>query len=94
MTRPLALLRPEPGWSASAATARAAGIAVVGHPLFAAEPVDWAAPAGEFDAVLAGSAAAFRLGGAPFEPERPAAELPGDARVVEVLVFGCKASQP
>lgn len=64
MTRPLALLRPEPGWSASAAAARAAGIEVIGHPLFGAERVPWTMPVGQFDAVLAGSGAAFRLGGA------------------------------
>ena len=64
MSRPLALLRPEPGWSASAAAARAAGIEVIGHPLFDAEPVPWTIPDGQFDAVLAGSGAAFRLGGA------------------------------
>lgn len=63
MTRPLALLRPEPGWSASAAAARASGMEVIGHPLFEAQPVPWAVPGGEYDAVLAGSATAFRLGG-------------------------------
>jgi uroporphyrinogen-III synthase len=63
MSRPLALLRPEPGWSASAAAAREAGIAVIGHPLFVAEPVAWSVPAGRFDAMLVGSANAFRLGG-------------------------------
>ena len=34
----------------------------------------------------------FRLGGVPFGPERPAADLPGDGHVVEVLVFGCEAT--
>jgi uroporphyrinogen-III synthase len=63
MTRPLALLRPEPGWSASAVAARAAGLEVVGRPLFAAEAVAWQLPARPFDALLAGSGAAFRLGG-------------------------------
>ncbi len=63
MSRPLALLRPEPGWSASATAARAAGIEVIGHPLFDAEPVLWEPPAGDFDALLVGSAAAFRRGG-------------------------------
>lgn len=63
MMRPLALLRPEPGWTASAAKARAAGLTVVGQPLFTAAPVGWQPPEGEFDALLAGSAAAFRLGG-------------------------------
>lgn len=64
MTRPLGLLRPEPGWSASAAAARSLGLEVVGHPLFLAEAIAWAPPAGEFDALLAGSGAAFRNGGA------------------------------
>jgi uroporphyrinogen-III synthase len=63
VTRPLALLRPEPGWSASAAAARQLGLEIVGHPLFQAEPVAWEAPGGAFDALLAGSAAVFRLGG-------------------------------
>ncbi len=34
----------------------------------------------------------FRLDGVPFGPERPAADLPADGRVVEVLVFGCEAT--
>lgn len=36
----------------------------------------------------------FRLGGVPFGPERPAAELPADGRVVEVLIFGCDSPRP
>ncbi len=36
----------------------------------------------------------FRLSGVPFGPERPAAELPADGRVVEVLAFGCDSPQP
>lgn len=63
MSRALALFRPEPGWSASAAIARSAGLAVVGHPLFEAEPLGWSIPDGEFDALLIGSAAVFRTGG-------------------------------
>lgn len=63
MTRPLALLRPEPGWRASAAAARERGIEVIGHPLFAAEPIAWDRPEGRFDALLAGSAAIFANGG-------------------------------
>lgn len=65
MTRPLALLRPEPGWTASATAARAAGIEVIGHPLFDAEPVAWQPPEEDFDALLVGSAAVFAHGGAP-----------------------------
>ena len=63
MSRPLALLRPEPGWSASAAAARALGLAVVGHPLLEAEALAWEKPDGEFDALLIGSGAVFRHGG-------------------------------
>lgn len=64
MTRPLALLRPEPGWSASALSARAAGLEVVGHPLARTMRICWEVPGGAFDALLVGSAAVFRCGGA------------------------------
>lgn len=64
MNRPLALLRPEPGWSVSAAAARGMGIEVAGHALFEAEALAWAPPAGTFDALLVGSAAVCRMGGA------------------------------
>lgn len=63
MTRALALLRPEPGWSSTAELASSRGFEVVGHPLFEAEPLDWTLPGGDFDALLAGSAAVFRHGG-------------------------------
>lgn len=63
MNRPLALLRPEPGWSASAAAARAAGLEVVGHPLFDAAPLAWSPPEDDFDGLLIGSAAVFAHGG-------------------------------
>lgn len=63
MSRPLAILRPEPGWSATAAAARAQGLRVIGRPLFVARPTDWEPPAGAFDALLAGSRAVFREGG-------------------------------
>jgi len=63
MTCPLVLLRPEPGWSATAAAVRSASIEVIGHPLFEAEPVVWALPAGQFNALLLGSGAAIRHGG-------------------------------
>lgn len=63
MKRAIALVRPEPGWSATAAAARARGLEVAGHPLFAAEAVGWRVPADAADALLIGSAAAIRLGG-------------------------------
>lgn len=63
MSRPLALLRPEPGWGATARAARARGLEVIGQPLSDAEPVEWQVPQRAFDGLLAGSAAAFRHGG-------------------------------
>lgn len=62
--KPLVLLRPEPGWTISAETARATGIEVAGAPLFEVEPAAWDAPPGEdFDGLLVGSANVFRHGG-------------------------------
>ena len=63
MRRPLALLRPEPGWSMSAAAARVLGLEVIGNPLFEAESLLWELPEGQFDALLVGSSAVFRHGG-------------------------------
>ena len=62
MKHQLALLRPEPGWSATAAAARARGLTVVGHPLFAAQPLECAVPTGAYDALLIGSRNAAVLG--------------------------------
>lgn len=63
--RPLLLLRPEPGLSASAARARALGLEVVECPLFRIEPVPWTAPGVEaFDALLLTSANAAAQAGA------------------------------
>lgn len=63
MSLPLAILRPEPGWSASAQAARELGLEVCGAPLFTVEPVEWSVPTGKFDALLIGSANAIRYGG-------------------------------
>ena len=62
--KPLIILRPEPGNSASLAAARALGLEAFGAPLFAIQPVQSPQPVGPFDAILAGSANAFRHGGA------------------------------
>lgn len=64
-TRPLLIVRPEPGNAASVAAARALGIAeVIGAPLFAIVPVAWQAPdPADYAAILAGSANLFRHGG-------------------------------
>ena len=62
--KPLVLLRPEPGLSASAATARALGLTVIECPLFVVEPLAWQAPPAEqFDALLMTSANAIRHAG-------------------------------
>ncbi|WP_423142990.1 uroporphyrinogen-III synthase [Parablastomonas sp. CN1-191] len=64
MTAPLAIIRPEPGWRASAAAARALGLDVIGAPLFAVSPAAWEVPdAATIDAVVLGSANALRYGG-------------------------------
>lgn len=62
---PLIVIRPEPGCSATVMAARAAGLDAHGFPLFTITPRSWALPPGSaFDALLAGSANAFRHGGA------------------------------
>lgn len=63
MSRPLALLRPEPGWTSTAETAREIGLDVIGHSLFETEAMAWEMSEGDFDALLIGSAAVFRHGG-------------------------------
>ena len=69
--RPLVILRPEPGASASARAAKAMGLSPVVLPLFEIEPVAWAAPdpAG-FDGLLVTSANAIRHGGAGLDKLR------------------------
>jgi uroporphyrinogen-III synthase len=58
------VLRPEPGAGATAAAARAAGLAAVVVPLFAIQPCDWDPPGPlAFDAVMMTSANAARFGG-------------------------------
>ena len=57
-------IRPEPGLSATLADGRALGLAIHGFALFEGEPVDWVPPdPTAYTALLAGSAALFRLGG-------------------------------
>ncbi len=61
--KPLLIVRPEPRCTASVAAAKALGLNAIGVPLFAIEPVAWSRPDEPFDAILAGSANAFRQGG-------------------------------
>lgn len=62
---PVIVIRPEPGCAATLEEAQRAGLAAHGFPMQQVVPVAWSAPdAAEFDAILAGSANAFRHGGA------------------------------
>lgn len=65
MSVPLVIIRPEPGCTASLATARGMpGVEAHGFPLFEVTPRSWEAVAPDrFDALLIGSAMAFRFGG-------------------------------
>lgn len=62
--RPLLILRPEPGASATLDRAKDLGLDARAVPLFQVEPLSWRAPeAASFDALLVTSANAVRLAG-------------------------------
>lgn len=62
--RPVLVIRPEPGLSATLARGRELGLRMVGAPSFMIEPIAWTPPdAAQFDVLLAGSANVFRHGG-------------------------------
>jgi len=63
MTRPLLVLRPEPGASTTVAAAHALGLRAIAAPLFIIQPLDWALPERMPEAVLMTSANAARLAG-------------------------------
>ena len=64
MIRPLIVLRPEPRLNETIALAQSLGLQTIAAPLFRIEPVPWTAPdPRDFDAIVAGSANAFRHGG-------------------------------
>lgn len=67
MTRPLLVIRPEPGNAVTLAKARALGVDAVGLPLQRVEAVEWNIPQGAFDGLLLGSANVLRLGGAKLD---------------------------
>lgn len=67
MSRPLLVLRPEPGASATAAAIREMGREAVAAPLFSVRPVAWTLPADMPEAVLMTSANAARHGGAQLD---------------------------
>jgi uroporphyrinogen-III synthase len=65
MSRAIAVLRPEPGNSRTAAMLEARGAAVIRLPLFAVRPLGWHLPdPSGYDALIVTSANAFRHGGA------------------------------
>ncbi len=62
--KPLVIVRPEPGASATRKAAGALGLTAIVEPLFEVRPVPWDAPgSGQFDALLLTSANAIRHGG-------------------------------
>jgi len=64
LTRPIAILRPEPGGTSTAERVRAAGLDPLLLPLFAVVPLGWTPPdPASFDALLLTSANAARHGG-------------------------------
>jgi len=63
MSRPLLVLRPEPGASATVAAARASGLEAIAAPLFTIRPLGWSLPDDPPEAVLMTSANAARHGG-------------------------------
>lgn len=64
MTRPIAVLRPEPGNRATCARVRAAGRNAIALPLFEIVALDWTPPdPASFDALILTSANAVRAGG-------------------------------
>ncbi len=65
MSRPVVVIRPEPGCSATVAAGHALGLAMRGFPLFEVGPRAWQTPPPEsFEALLLGSANAVRYAGA------------------------------
>ena len=66
--RPLVILRPQPGASATATAAREAGLTPLVMPLFRIEPVGWRAPdPARFHGILLTSANAVRHAGVAIE---------------------------
>jgi uroporphyrinogen-III synthase len=71
MSRPIAVLRPEPGNRVTAAAIEARGRTAIRMPLFEVRPVAWQMPGTEgFDALILTSANALRHGGPGLTPLR------------------------
>lgn len=71
MTRPVLILRPQPGADATAARTRALGLTPYVAPLFRIVPRDWTPPAMPFDALLVTSANAARAIGSHLDRRLP-----------------------
>lgn len=81
---PVIAIRPEPGLSKTITAGKEAGLAITGFPLSGIEPLAWVCPdPAQFDALLVGSANAFRHGGEALNALR---DLP-------VLAVGSTTSQ-
>ena len=61
---PILTIRPQPGASHSVAAGKARGLEIIAYPLSLVQQIDWTGPdPAEVDALLVGSANAFRHGG-------------------------------
>ena len=85
--RPLLVLRPEPGASATVRRAEAMGLVAQAHPIFALEPLPWRLPEGRFDGLVLTSANAVRLAGAL--PDLPVHAV-GEATAAVARAAGAK----
>lgn len=70
MSRPVFVLRPEPGLTQTLVAAFERGLSAKGMPLAKVEPVAWKAPSETFDGLLLGSANAIRHAGAELDKVR------------------------
>lgn len=100
--RPLIIVRPEPGASATARRAAQLGLNALCVPLFAVEPLDWQAPdVSDFDALLVTSANAVRhagpqlaaLAGLPCHCVGAATAAAARAAGLTVAAFGTAGAQ-
>jgi len=96
MTRPLAVLRPEPGNAATARRIEALGLTAIRRPLFAVRPLVWQCPDPEaFDVLLLTSANVLRHAGAQLDRLKPLPVIAVGAATAEAARacgFGVRAT--
>lgn len=92
--RPLVIVRPEPGASATAMAARELGLEPIVLPLFEVRPLEWQPPdAGGLDALLLTSANAIRHGGPGLDGLRALpAHCVGEATAEAARDFGFRVA--